>query len=78
LRLFKSIDISTLFPDLPNAKELGQLWREFLPLITAINADKVNITTEIKNWVGLYLSIYQTKEFMPYLHALAKHVVEFL
>ena len=82
LRLFKSIDIPTLFPDLPKAKELGQLWRDFLPLITAINVDEVNNTTEIKHkikkWMELYLSIYQTKDVTPYLHALAMHVVEFL
>ena len=49
MRLFKSINIPTLFLDLPKAKELGQLWRDFLPLIAAINVDKVSNTTEIKN-----------------------------
>ena len=82
VRLFKSINISTLFPDLRKSKELGQLWSNFYPVIIAINTEEVHDTAEIdakiKNWMNLFLSVYQTKDVTPYLHAFAMHVVEFL
>lgn len=33
---------------------------------------------DAKEWVRLFISVYQTKDVTPYMHAFAMHVPEFL
>ena len=81
IRLFKNINIPSLFPSLPRKDEIQQVWTKFYSLIQALNTkgcDPEKFAVDVKQWVEDFVSIYQTKDVTPYMHAFAKHVPEFL
>ena len=81
VRLFKNIDIPSIFPSLPKKEELQNLWTNFFNLINIINEDDCSpedINLKTKDWVTSFTSIYQTKDVTPYMHAFAMHMAEFI
>lgn len=80
VRLFSKIDIPKLFPALPNAPAIQDIWTELWRLFSELNdsTDPNELRDDIKNWVKMFLKIYQTKNVTPYMHAFAFHVPEFM
>ena len=79
VRLFSHIDIPALFPSLKMKDELQELWTAFFMLIQELKlADVATFATKAKHWVQSFVSIYQTKDVTPYMHAFAMHVPEFM
>ena len=82
VRLHKSINIPVLFPALNKKEQLGRLWNDFFSLINNINNEEFanieELRTSIKEWVKLFLFIYQSKDVTPYIHAFMMHVPEFI
>ena len=81
IRLFENISIPFLFPNLPNKDQLQELWSKFYNTIRELNkkeCDPSNFETKAKEWVRLFITIYQKKDVTPYMHAMAQHVPEFL
>ena len=84
LVLFNKINLETLFPDIPNIKEMQKLWEEFKMLHRQLHCE--NISSDVaskfgkdaKQWVRNFLKIYQSKNVTPYMHIFANHVPEFL
>ena len=74
------MDIESQFPMLCKAKQIGQLWTNFL-LISEINkeeCDAEKISRETKSWIILFSSTYQSKDVTPYIHVFRMHVPEFI
>ena len=67
VRLFKNINIPSLFPTLSNKEKLQSLW------VNTINEEHCNadeIDAKTKGWVTSFTSLYQSKDVTPYtLHA---------
>ena len=81
IRLFNNINIPSIFPNLPKKNEIQQLWTKFFLIISELNGkdcDPMKFDTETKEWVTSFVSIYQTKDVTPYMHAFVMHVPEFL
>ncbi len=80
IRLFTHIDLPELFPLLPNVSNIHHLWMQFwrLHCELKIECDPDQLQGDIKNWVREFLTIYQTKNVTPYVHAFAYHVPEFV
>ena len=81
IRLFENINIPFLFPNLSNKDQLQELWNKFYNTIRELNkkeCDPSNFETKAKEWVRLFITIYQKKDVTPYMHAMAQHVPEFL
>ena len=81
IRLFEAIDIPCLFPDVPHGVVIQKLWMDFKALVDKMaesSTDPLLFKSEVHSWLALYLSIYQTKNITPYIHAFVKHVWEFL
>ena len=86
LRLFARIHIPELFPRLPHAMAIQEIWSSFMTLYQALTqAPKKELTEEIEEfqtnaraWVQKFLGVYQAKNVTPYVHALANRVAEFL
>ena len=82
IRLFKNINIPSLFPDLRTKHKLQQIWEKFFELILILGKENCGNASEFgqrsKEWVKLFTSIYHTKDVTPYIHAFAMHVGEFL
>ena len=63
------------------AKQIGWLWTDLFSLISDINkeeCDAENLSREIKSWVTLFTSTYQSESVTPYVHAFCMHVLEFI
>ena len=76
IRLFRNINIPTLFPNLKNNVELRELWTKFYELIQFLNepgCEPVEFDRHAKSWVIKFTSQYQSKDVMPYVHAFAMH-----
>ena len=81
IRLFTKINIPSLFPTLPKREQLQNLWCTFFKLINKINeqnCDSVEIDIGTKSWVTSFISVYQSKDCTPYVHAFAMHTSEFI
>ena len=83
IRLFHNIDHPSLFPVLQNRHELKVLWSQFFNLINILGKSECDIDAEefkerASGWVKLFVSLYQTKDVTPYMHAFSMHVPEFL
>ena len=84
-RLFKAIAIPQLFPRLPHAVKVQELWTEFLEIYlvlqstTALDNERVKrFQSHVINWMTVFLSVYQTKHVTPYMHLLVSHIPQFL
>ena len=81
IRLFTKINIPSLFPTLPKREQLQNLWCTFFKLINKINeqnCDSVEIDIGTKSWVTSFISVYQSKDCTPYVHAFTMHTSEFI
>ena len=81
-RVFNKINIPSLFPDLKEKIKLQNVWSTFYELINKLtdadSSDAVTFESSVKSWVEEFLTIYQTKDVTPYMHAFAMHVPQFL
>ena len=84
-RLFKGIDIPSLFPRIPHATTVQRIWTEFQEIYgilqsnTPLDKDGVKgFQSCVRNWFTLFLSVYQTKHVTPYMHLLVSHIPQFL
>ena len=80
-RLFTRIKIPELFPELSNKDVIQSLWEKFYEMYLLMNTEKPDsdvLKTEAEAWVTTYLTVYQTKNITPYIHAFAMHVHEFI
>ena len=84
-KLLKHIDIADLFPRIPQASTIQDIWMEFreiyrtLQSSTPLNKDSVDsLRDHVKKWMSLFLTVYQTKHVTPYMHLLVSHIPQFL
>ena len=82
IRLFENINIPELFPTLPSKNEVQNLWKRFYSLVQQLGNLECDDIDEFeksaKNWVSEFVSIYQSKDVTPYMHAFSMHVSQFL
>ena len=84
LKLFHEIDIPTNFPSIPHATLVQKLWKNFLSIyetlcLKSISKNQIKeFQKAVRNWLSMFLLVYQTKHVTPYIHTLVFHVPEFL
>ena len=83
-KFFKHVDLPSLFPELPQVKTVQEIWMKFLSLNECIKSEDLSsaqiscLAEDAKQWLHLFLQVYQTKHVTPYMHALVSHLPEFL
>ena len=82
IRLFKEINIPTLFPTHNRKEQLQALWTDFYSLIKKLGESHCEDIDEfeksVKSWVIKFTELYQTKDVTLYIHAFSMHVPQFL
>ena len=81
LKLFSKLNLPQMYPDLPNAQKIQKIWKDFLSiynLLRSVNTGSQEIKQEAKEWITLFLEVYQTKHVTPYMHTLIYHIPEFI
>ncbi len=84
LTLFSKINIPSLLPNFEQSDSIQKIWDSFMKIYKTLLMQTMNdiqlevLKQDIKNWMGLFLEIYQTKHATPYMHALLQHVPEFI
>ena len=84
LKLFAKIDISKLFPSIPETQKIQRIWVKFFEIYNILRAKSISneeirkLERNTKDWLTLFLSVYQTKHVTPYMHVLVAHIPEFL
>ena len=75
------MEIPQLFPSLPQANKVQDIWNGFLKINEVLrssedfNSEKItSLRCDVKNWLSLFLSLYQTKHITPYIHLLVQHI----
>ena len=62
-----------LFPSLPNADKIQEIWTEFIKIYKKLQStDDLNpdqLQDDVNNWITLFTTIYQTKHVTPYNYA---------
>ena len=81
VQLFKCIKIPELFPKLPSAHKVQQLWENLQNIYKILWSPKTLNKTEIKeftkkarSWIELFTDTYQTRHVTPYMHVLVAHI----
>ena len=83
-KFFKLVNLPSLFPELPQVTLVQEIWVKFMSLNKCIKSEKLSseqilkLADDAKQWVHLFLQVYQTKHVTPYMHALVSHLPEFL
>lgn len=82
-KLFKNVNIVSLLPNCPHSEKIQEIWNDFTAITDELKQDvKLDdvdkIKTNIKMWMNKFLTVYQTKDVTPYMHAFSAHVPEFL
>ena len=77
LKLFEHIQMSTILPNCENSLQIQKLWADF-KLDINFDHDVLYLKNKIKDKLTNFLGLYQTKDVIPYMHALYAHVPEFL
>ena len=71
-----------LFPSLPNADKIQEIWTEFIKIYKKLQStDDLNpdqLQDDVNNWITLFTTIYQTKHVTPYMHILVSHIPQFI
>ena len=75
IRLFEKIDLEELFPDLPNVSTIQNIWMSFYDVYGKVQSSKPVSNTQglrsfLNAWMLLFISVYQTKNVIPYMHIL--------
>ena len=85
LKVFTSINIPELFPNVPSCHVVQNLWKKFLDIYNTLRSHDPlkderldDFKENIDDWLKNFLSVYQTKNVTPYIHLLACHIPEFL
>ena len=84
LLVIENINIEQLLPSYNGAEKLQCVWKNFLLLYTNMRQTFYTIeeidafSQSVHNWIQDFLSIYQTKDITPYIHAFYCHVPQFL
>lgn len=82
--VFQKINIPAIFPNLPHARNLQGVWCRFYSLYQVLqredtsDVDIAEYESSIRAWVREFTEIYQTRHIIPYIHAFANHIPEFL
>ena len=61
--------------------EIQKLWDDFYSLFKTLNSnecDADDFQRRSKEWINLFVSLYQTKDVTPYMHSFTFHVPEFI
>jgi hypothetical protein len=78
------INISKLLPNFQKANDIQEIWNGFQSImddLRVLTNEKVKLDefdAKLKKWMNKLLSVYQTKQVTPYMHALFSHVSEFV
>lgn len=79
IRLFNNIDIPELFPLLEAKEQLQKVWKDLFTLSQNLRAaNAAMFAKEAKDWIQSFLTVYQSRDITPYMHAFVMHVPEFL
>jgi len=85
IRVFNNIDFNHLFPDMPQVTKIQEIWEQFYDIYKALQSNKTITTSKLnefqdklKQWMILFISVYQTTHVTPYMHVMVTHVPEFL
>ena len=84
LSVIQNINFQALLPNFEDHKELEKIWNDFMEIIGDLKLDLPTdepiaaLTAKIKSWFQQFLSRYQAKDVTPYMHALYRHIPEFL
>ena len=85
IKVFEEINIPELFPAVPQALNVQQLWSNFFQIYNVLRSSNSlskqeidSFEVQVQNWIKDFLSIYQSKNVTPYMHLLVCHIPEFL
>ena len=86
LVLFRKINISETFPEVPNHASVHKLWKKLVDINSLLSTRPEDITAEIitkfksesKEFVCLFVQIYPAKHVTPYMHCMMQHVGQFM
>ena len=71
-----------LFPDLPNADKIQEIWTRFDKIYEQLqptnHLDPDQLQDDVNNWITIFTSIYLTKHVTPYMHILVSHIPQFI
>ena len=74
-----------MFPNLQNCVKVDDLWRNFFNIYVSVKNNAYPIETRVevikenaKSWVKDFISIYQSVNVTPYIHAFGQHLREMI
>ena len=71
-----------LFPDLPNADKIQEIWTWFDKIYEQLQStdhlDPDQLQDDVNNWITIFTSIYLIKHVTPYMHILVSHIPPFI
>jgi hypothetical protein len=79
--MFENFNLAEIIPDHERFDDVVKIWEEFYELVNLVKGVEIE-HTELKErtreWLRLYLSVYNKATVTPYMHAFVQHLHEFV
>lgn len=75
--LFDKLKISDLHLDSKRSEQIQDIWDNFVSIMSLLSSEDPDPDTLhrlVDEWSNLYVTVYQCRDFTPYMHLLRSHV----
>ncbi|XP_060083702.1 uncharacterized protein LOC132562943 [Ylistrum balloti] len=79
--LMTKFQASDLLPNSERANQIQELWDAFSDInmiLKSLSPNPDEVQRKAENWCRMYVSLYQSRDITPYIHALRYHVSELI
>ena len=81
VRLFENLNLSEIIPDHEKFDSVSAIWSNFYDILQDVKEVKVepnDLKARTKDWLELFLTVYNKTTVTPYMHAFVFHLHEFV
>ena len=79
--MFENFNLAEIMPNHEKFDEVEQIWSDFLEIVNLVKdvaIEASELAKRTKEWLKLYLSVYNKTTVTPYIHAFVAHLHEFV
>lgn len=81
IRLFTNFNLAEIIPGHEKFDSVVKIWMDFyetVQLVKGVELEAAELRQRTRDWLKLYLTVYDKKTVTPYMHAFVAHLHEFV
>lgn len=81
IKMFENLNLKEIIPDHEKLDAVESIWNDFYTIVQQVKdveIDAVELKEKTREWLALYLTVYNKATVTPYMHAFVSHLPEFV